>query len=148
LKTNYPSTAWTAQASLIIAKQHMSDKNPKGTEDALSWAVLHAADDGVKAIAGLRLAGLYMEQGNFDKSIELLNKTVPADFKALYADRKGDIFLLQKKYEEAVSAYRSAYEALTADIDYRKLIEVKLNGLGIDPSSSKKQDVMASEVKS
>lgn len=148
LKVNYPSTVWAAQASLIIARKHMSDKNVQAAEDALSWAALNAADDGVKAVAGLRLASLYMDKGDFDKAIELLNKTVPADFQGLYSDRKGDVLLLQKKDEEAVSAYKSAYQALTVDVDYRKLIEVKLNALGVDPLSGQKKDIVASEVKS
>lgn len=148
LKAKYPATVWTAHASLILAKKQMGAKNIKAAEDALAWAAVNAVDDGVQAIAGLRLASLYMEQGDFEKSFSQLNKTVPTDFKALYADRRGDILLLQKKNEEAISAYRSAYESLSADVDYRKLIEVKLNALGVDPSAADAKEVMSAGVKS
>jgi len=62
---------------------------------------------------------------------------VPKEFEALVADRKGDIYLAQGKREEAKAAYQQAWNAFEAGSDYRRLVEIKLNAVGVDPKSLK-----------
>jgi predicted negative regulator of RcsB-dependent stress response len=58
---------------------------------------------------------------------------MPSDFNALAADRRGDILLAQGKKAEAKAQYEAAYKGLDERSDYRRIIEVKLNALGVDP---------------
>jgi predicted negative regulator of RcsB-dependent stress response len=52
-------------------------------------------------------------------------------------DRKGDIWMLEGKKTEAKAAYLQAFSALEERSEYRRLIRVKLNALGIEPEASK-----------
>jgi predicted negative regulator of RcsB-dependent stress response len=42
---------------------------------------------------------------------------------------------LQGKKSEAVAEYRKAYKTFEERTEYRRLVEVKLNSLGVDPQS-------------
>ena len=55
--------------------------------------------------------------------------------KAVVADRRGDVLALQGKIAEAASEYSSAYAALGEGVEYRRLVEVKLNALGVKPET-------------
>jgi predicted negative regulator of RcsB-dependent stress response len=51
------------------------------------------------------------------------------------ADRKGDILAAQDKRSEAKAAYLVAYQKLEERAQYRRVIQVKLNALGVDPEA-------------
>ena len=42
----------------------------------------------------------------------------------------------QGKKDEAKAAYRKAWAALDPKVDYRRLVEAKLNALGVDPAAA------------
>ena len=69
----------------------------------------------------------------FDEALAQLGKPFPAEFAALAADRKGDVFLLQGKKAEARAEFEKAFKAFDAGTEYRRLVEVKLNALGANP---------------
>lgn len=144
LKSNFSSTAWAGQAGLLMGKISVDAKDLTAAQDALVWTVEHASDEGVRAIAGLRLAGVLIEKKDFDAALKQLNRPVPPDFDGLFSDRKGDVFLLQDKQQEATDAYQHAYQVLDAKLEYRRLVEIKLNALGVNlnkDKSSQKTDV-------
>ena len=51
------------------------------------------------------------------------------------ADHRGDILMLQDKRTEALAQYTKAYKAMNEDVEYRRLVEVKLNTLGANPAA-------------
>ena len=65
--------------------------------------------------------------------MKLLSGSFPKDLAPLASDRRGDIFLLQGKKPEARAEYEKAYKTLDERAEYRRLVEVKLNALGVDP---------------
>jgi predicted negative regulator of RcsB-dependent stress response len=54
----------------------------------------------------------------------------------LASDLKGDILTVKNQKSEAVLAYQNAWKELADNPDYRRLVEAKLNALGIDPQAS------------
>jgi predicted negative regulator of RcsB-dependent stress response len=50
----------------------------------------------------------------------------------MVADRKGDLLQLQGKKAEAIAEYEKAYKLFDEKIEFRRLVEVKLNALGVD----------------
>jgi predicted negative regulator of RcsB-dependent stress response len=60
---------------------------------------------------------------------------MPKEFEALAADRKGDVYMSQGKREEAKAEYRKAWAAFDPGNEYRRLVEIKLNAVGVDPKS-------------
>ncbi len=133
MKDRFSSTTYAQQAGLLVAKQYYSVRNIEASKDALKWVANQSSDPGYQAIAKLRLAGVLMDAKAFDEALTQLNSAHPASFDALVADRKGDILLLQGKKTEAIAEYEKAFKSFESRTDYRKLVEVKLNSLGIDP---------------
>lgn len=133
IKERFGTTTYAQQAGLLVAKYHYSTGNVVASKAALSWVVNKSSDPGYQAIAKLRLAGVLMDSKAFDDALAQLSGSFPINFAALVADRQGDIFLLQGKMREAISAYEKAFNKFEPRTEYRRLVEVKLNSLGIDP---------------
>ncbi len=87
-------------------------------------------------IAKLRLAGMLMETKAYDEALKLVSGSFPKDFAALAADRRGDILVAQGKKNEAKAEYEKAYKGLDERAEYRRLVEIKLNALGVDPAAT------------
>lgn len=136
IKDRFASTAYAQQAGLLVAKQYYSAGNVEAAKSALSWVADKSSDPGYQAVAKLRLAGVLVESKAFDEALKQLTGSFPANFEALVADRKGDILLLQGKKKEAIAEYGKAYKSFDERTDYRRLVEVKLNSLGVDPQSA------------
>ena len=136
MKDRFGSTTMAQQAGLLVAKHHYMSGHVDEAKSALIWVSEKSTDAGYQAIAKLRLAGVLMESKGFDDALKLLNTSFPTGFEGLVSDRKGDIFVLQGKREDALSAYKKAYLLFDERTEYRRLVEVKLNSLGIDPQSA------------
>ena len=134
IRASFGSTAYAQRAALIAAAAYAEQSQSEKALAALTWVVDKASDEGLQAVARLRLAGLLADDQKFDQALQQLVAKVPAEFAPLVADRRADILMLQGKPAEAKAEYLKAYQAMPATHDYRKLIEFKLNGLGVDPA--------------
>jgi len=135
IKDKFGSTTYAQQAGLLVAKQYYSAGNADAAKAALGWVAEKASDPGYQALARLRLAGILMDSKAYDEALKQLSGSFPANFEALVADRKGDILLLQGKKKEALAEYAKAYKTFDERAEYRRLVEVKMNSLGVDPVS-------------
>lgn len=113
-------------AALLAAKDAVALQQYDKAAEQLNWAVAHAKEPGVVAIAQLRLARLQREQGKLDEALATLNKTMPESFAAMQAELKGDILVQADKLVEAKAAYQ---QALTNAGQNSQLIQVKLDEL-------------------
>lgn len=146
MKERFGSTTYAQQAGLLVAKQYYNAGNVDASKAALSWVANKSPDPGYQAIAKLRLAGILMDSRAFDQALAQLDGAFPSNFDALVADRQGDIFLLQGKKAEAVSAYEKAFKNFEVRTEYRRLVEVKLNSLGVDPLTTDGSSVAAKNI--
>ena len=135
MKERFGSTVYAHQAGLLAAKIYYDKGNNNASKAALGW-VVEKADEGYKSIAKLRLAGIFLETKQYDDALKLVSGDFPKDFSALALDRQGDILAAQGEKNEAKSQYEKAYKSLEETVEYRRLIEVKLNALGVDPRSA------------
>ncbi|CAN7475220.1 tetratricopeptide repeat protein [Acidovorax sp. LjRoot129] len=135
LKAKYAGTTQAAQAGLTLAKISVDAGNADAAKESLGWVAEHARDDGLKALAKLRLASVLMDQKNYDDALKQLAGSPPVEFEAVFADRKGDILVLQDKRAEAIAEYTKAYKAFEEGVEYRRLVEIKLGALGVAPQS-------------
>ncbi len=133
MKERFGRTAYAEQAALLAARIYHDKGNLDAAKAALAWVAGKASDDGYQAVARLRLSGMLFEAKAFDEALQQLAAPMPSDFNALAADRRGDILLAQGKKAEAKVQYEAAYKGLDERSDYRRIIEVKLNALGVDP---------------
>jgi predicted negative regulator of RcsB-dependent stress response len=132
MKDKFGGTAYAQQAGLLVARQYVTLEKPDAAKAALAWVAEQSSDAGYQALARLRLAAISMESNNFEEALKLLNMAYPASFEALVADRKGDVLVLQGDKAKAVTEYEKAYRLFDARTEYRRLVEVKLNALGVD----------------
>lgn len=135
IREQYASTTYAQQAGLLAAKVLHEKGNGEAARSALGWVAERADDPAYKAMARLRLAALLFEAKSYDEALRQLDGEFPGGFAALAADRRGDILAAQDKKAEALAAYRQAYDGMDAKMDYRRLVEVKLNALGVDPAA-------------
>lgn len=134
MKERFGSTTYAQQAALLAAKDHYDKGNADAARAALSWVADASSDPGYQAVARLRLAGILLEQKSYDQALQQLAGTFPKDFSALAADRRGDILMAQGKKDQAKIEYEKAYKGLDERAEYRRLVEGKLNALGVDPA--------------
>ena len=80
-------------------------------------------------------------------ALQQLQGSFPPEFEGVAADRKGDVLMLLDRRSDAVVEYGRAYKALDETIEYRRMVEVKLNGLGVDPQSTSSGAVASPDVK-
>ncbi|NMM77847.1 hypothetical protein B2J86_16580 [Acidovorax sp. SRB_14] len=135
IREKYPRTMQAAQAGLLVAKVEAEKGQRDAAKAALEWVAASASDDGYKALARLRMASLLVEQKAYDEALQQLTNSFPAEFDAVKADRKADILVLQGKKQEAIAEYSRAYKSFGEASEYRRLVEVKLNALGIQPQA-------------
>jgi predicted negative regulator of RcsB-dependent stress response len=133
MKDRYAGTAYAEQAALLAARIYHDKGNLDAAKGALAWVAGKGTDAGYQSVARLRLSGMLFETRAYDEALQQLSAPMPKDFAPLAADRSGDILLAQGKKTEAKAQYQSAYKGLDERSDYRRIIEIKLNALGVDP---------------
>lgn len=131
MQEQFGATTAAHQAGLFAAKTYMEAGKPEAAQAALARVVDQAKDEGYRAIARLRLAAVLAQAQAYDEALKQLAASFPVEFVPLADDRRGDIYLAQRKKSEAVAEYQKAYRGLAQDQDYRRLIDVKLASLGV-----------------
>ena len=131
MQSKYASTQQAAHATLSAAQAQADAGKWDEAKTSLQWVADNAKDDGLKAIARLRLAAVLMEQKDLGGADKVLASGFPSEFAAAVADRQGDLLQLQGKQQEAIQAYERAYKAMDRQVEYRRLVEYKLNALGV-----------------
>ncbi|MDH4478930.1 MAG: tetratricopeptide repeat protein [Rhodoferax sp.] len=137
MKDRYASATYTQQAGLALAKMAADAGKAEIAKSALQWVSEKARDDGYAAVAQLRLANLYLDAKQYPEALKALDTVKSDEFAALVADRRGDILLLQGQRDAAKAAYLSAFKAFDERSEYRRLVRVKLNALGVEPEAPK-----------
>ncbi len=135
VQDRYASTTYAHQAALLSARVFYDKDKADRAKATLAWVADKAGDEGLRAVARLRLAGIALEAKAYDEALAQLGAKMPSEFVALADDRRGDVYLVQGKKAEAQAEYRKAYAAMDERAEYRRLVEVKLNALGIDVSA-------------
>lgn len=136
MKERYPRTTFTGQAGLLAAKAAAEKGQLDAARTSLAWVADNASEDAYRAVAHLRLAGILLDEKQYDAAIKQLESVQQGQFKALAADRRGDILHAEGKLEPATAAYREAWTAMDPKLDYRRVVEAKLNVLGANPQAS------------
>ncbi len=136
MKDKFPRTAQAQQAALLAAAVHAAAGRNDAARSALAWVAEASGDEGYRAVARLRLAGLLLDAQSHDEALKLLDASFPKEFVALAADRRGDVYLAQGKKTEAAAEYQKAWAGLEAGSSYRQVVDVKLAALGLSPATA------------
>ncbi len=132
MKDRFGSTIYAQQSALLVAKQYVDAGKPDQAKAILTWVVEQASDKAYQAMGKLRLAAILLDEKNHDAALALLNGDFPVGFEGLVADRKGDALMLKADKSGAIAEYEKAWRLLDVRTEYRRLVEVKLNALGVN----------------
>ncbi len=133
MKERYPRAVFTQQAGLVAARVAAEKGQSEAARESLDWVAQSGGEAEYRSIAKLRLAGLMLDLKRYEEALKTLDSLDGAEFVALASDRRGDILLAQGKSEEAKAAYQKAWAAMEPKLDYRRIVEAKLNVLGASP---------------
>ena len=136
MKDKFGGTVYAQQAALLAAHTFQRKDKPEQAQAALVWVADHASDESYAQIARLRLAGVLLQSRAYDEALTRLSKPFAAAFAPLAADLRGDVLSAQAKPQEAIAAYREAWQKMEESNEYRRLVEAKLNALGVDPKAA------------
>ena len=126
----YKGTAYAPRAALLLAKLNVSNKDMKSAQAQLEWAVANSKEPAVKDLARLRLAGVQLDQQQYEAAQKTLSSAHSDAFASRFDDMKGDVLLAQGKKPEARTAYQAAFGKMTEDNPYRNIVELKMDALG------------------
>jgi predicted negative regulator of RcsB-dependent stress response len=118
-----PKNIYTSLANLYSAKEMYTQSKYKEAYSFLDHIIQYSPDVEIQSLAKYRKAKLLIEQKVYDDAHSLLGDK-PVNYQHL--ELKGDLYLIQKKYIEAINHYN---EALTYSItpNERKNIVAKIN---------------------
>lgn len=128
LREQYPATGYAARGALVAAQALAAQKDDAGAREQLEWLAAQGKNPSMQAVARLRLAGMLLDQKQYDPALAQLNNP-PAAFAALFADRRGDILAAQGKRDEARAAWQSAIDGLGAANPLTQVVQLKLDAL-------------------
>ncbi len=130
LVDHYAGTAYAPRAALLLAKLNVGARDLKSAQSQLEWAAANSKEPAVKDLAHLRLAGVQLDQKQFDAALKTLSATHSDAFGPRFDDLKGDVLLAQGKASEARAAYQAAFGKMAEDNPYRSVVELKLDAMG------------------
>jgi predicted negative regulator of RcsB-dependent stress response len=145
MKDRYPRTTFTGQGGLLAAKTAADKGQLEVARSDLTWVAESASESTYRVVARLRIAGLLFDEKKYDEALKQLDGINDAEFVALAADRRGDILAAQGKLDDARAAYQKAEAAMDAKVDYRRVVEAKLNVLGTNPAAAPASGVAATK---
>ncbi len=126
----YKNTAYAPRAAMLLAKLNAGSRDLKSAQSQLQWAVDNSKEPAVKDLARLRLAGVQLDQKQYDAALKSLAGAHSDAFAFRFHDLKGDVLLAQGKQADARAAYQQAFGKMTEDNPYRSIVELKLDALG------------------
>ena len=126
----YPRTAYASRAALILAKLNFDNKDMRSAQAQLEWVIAHTKEAALKDLARLRLAGVLLDQKQYDGALKQLSSPHSDAFGFRFDDLKGDVLSAQRKTAEARTAYQAAFNKIAAENPYRNIVELKLDALG------------------
>ncbi len=138
LTGDYSGTPYPTLASLMMSKVKADEQDWVGATKHLQWVIDHAGVEDIQHIARLRLARVYVAQGNAEGALSLLGRVEEGSgFAPVYAELSGDIYLSQGAIQQARSAYELALTGESLDPEQRRIVQMKLDDLPADVAEAK-----------
>lgn len=108
LLASYGGSSYAPLGALIAARTLFDAGEVQTAKAQLQWVIDNSRDDELKHVARVRLAGLLLDEKQYDEGLRVLDAARPAHFDAIYLDRRGDLLLAQGKNADARTAWQDA----------------------------------------
>ena len=130
----YPASSYARLTALLMAKLAVDDGKLEPAKQHLQWVIDHAGSGEVVAIARARMAQIDLAEGQPDAALAVFSQIDP-QFSGPFAEIKGDILARLGKLDEAAKAYTSAQTMIADSGADPRLLELKIESLGLDPAA-------------
>lgn len=127
---DYGRSGYAVAAAWLAGKINFESGDLTSAKAQYAYALDHAGDPGLKALAKLRLASVLLDQKDYAGALKQLDGEHDAAFAPLFANLKGDVLVAEGKAAEAREAYKQAVDKLDTKDPLRNVLEIKLAGLG------------------
>ncbi len=125
---DHPSSSYADQGTLLMAKYLFDAGNYSLALDAIK-PLMNRENSVIASTAILRTASLYLELGQHEEALSVLNIANANGFSGLFYNLTGDIYLDLGNNEEAKKNYALAIENITENSSLAQLIQIKLDDL-------------------
>lgn len=122
-------TVHAAMAALHVARINHDAADFAAARTQLQWVIDKSGHDEFALVARVRLAGVLLDEKNYDQALKVLAGEVPATHQTAFADRRGDVLLAQGKAAEARAAWQQALDKADAQHPLRQLIQLKIDAV-------------------
>jgi predicted negative regulator of RcsB-dependent stress response len=129
IQDKFKRTAYAQMSALGAAKTAFEANDLKTAKTQLQY-VVDNGDDAYQSVAKLRLAGVLLDEKNYDGAMKLLDGKFLPQFAAEVQDRKGDVLVAQNKIADARNAYVAALAAMGPKHPGSQLVRIKLEAIG------------------
>jgi predicted negative regulator of RcsB-dependent stress response len=125
---DYPSSSYADQGTLVMAKYLFDAGNYSLALDALK-PLMSRENSVIASTASLRTASLFLELGQHEEALAVLNMENANGFSGLFYNLAGDVYLDLGNDEQARNSYTLAIENITDNSSLSQLIQIKLDDL-------------------
>ncbi len=125
---DHPSSSYADQGTLLMVKYLFDAGNYSLALDAIK-PLMNRENSVIASTAILRTASLYLELGQHEEALAVLNIENANGFSGLFYNLTGDIYLDLGNNEEAKKNYALAIENITENSSLAQLIQIKLDDL-------------------
>lgn len=129
----YPKTTYARLTALLLAKLDVDDGKLDEAKKRLQWVIDNAGGPETVALAKSRMAQIILAEGKAEAALQTFEQIEPARAKQ-FAELKGDILAALGRKQEAASAYAEAKTLLASSGADPRLLELKIESLGLDPT--------------
>ncbi len=125
---DHPSSSYADQGTLVMAKYLFDAGNYSLALDALQ-PLMSRENSVIASTASLRTASLFLELGQHEEALAVLNMENADEFSGLFYNLAGDVYLDLGNDEQARNSYTLAIENITDNSSLSQLIQIKLDDL-------------------
>jgi predicted negative regulator of RcsB-dependent stress response len=129
---NYASTPYATLTALNLAKLKVESNELKAAQSYLQWVLDNGSEEGFQHVARIRLARLYLEEGNIAQADGLIKGVKAEGFDSEYSELRGDIYLAKGEKTQAVENYRLALTGLQANSPRNQFLQMKIDDLSVE----------------
>jgi predicted negative regulator of RcsB-dependent stress response len=129
LMEGFPDSGYASRAAIISAAASFEARDLQNAKSRLQWVLDNSKEDGLKNLAGLRLASILLDEKKYDDALRILEKKQGTSFDGLYADLKGDVLSSAGRIPEARAAYQLALDKMGGKGNYFNIVQMKLDAL-------------------
>lgn len=135
LVASHGDTSYAWLALMKKARHQMDAGESKQAIVTLKQAQGIKLDDGLSAIADLRMGQALLADGDLDGALAIAQSKLPDAFEPSRQELLGDIYIAKNDLDNAQRAYQAAWDVLSTRQENRSLLSLKMQALGLTPES-------------